>query len=807
MLRFVCLSTFLLAVALAADVRSGFYRGHKVSFENVNGDAVYQGDIILGRTADLESVAASSKSRESIGVWLTFSLWPNGVIPYEISSGVPTYAVDEINQAVDHWNTLTPIKWVKHSGETSYVLFRNGTSANTCSSAVGRQGYGQAINLPPASGCGFGSTVHEMGHAVGLWHEQSRSDRNRSLTVLYQNIDRSMSYNFDQELSNAVDLGTYDFNSIMHYGPYDFSIDGSPAMESVPAGIPMGQREGLSAGDIDAVQRLYGQTPTKTVVTTNPSGLRLVVDGQEVADRTSFDWGPGSTHTVEAPQQGSDSIRYVFGRWSDGGAASHVFTASPDRTVLLADFVQQFKVDLQVTPDGAGTITLDPPSPDAFYTDRTNVLITANPAQGFNFVDWSARPSRSLNPKWIAIGPDATWSTLTATFTADPVTTITSDPIGQLIYSDDVPYTTPVNLAWKKDEKHTLAIDTTTGDFIHYRFEDWSDGGDATHTVTATGGMDTIVARYTPQYLVTVRWVGGSILENPLSPDGFYDKGTNVTLTATPRQGAVLLGWYGDLIGDANPATLTIDSEKYVTAVFGTAPPFTITSAASFDDQTVSPGDIVAIFSKTKIGPSTGTAGQVVNGRVATQVAGVQVLFDGIPAPILYAGEKQVNCVVPYAINGYASSIQILNDGNAVSTSPVRMPTATSRPAVFTADGSGRKGAAALNEDLTPNSPDNPAARGSVVVLYATGGGALDQKVDDGQVNTSSFPKTALPIGVRIGGFPAEILYAGSAPYLVAGALQINARVPLNVKAGPGVPLSLVVGDEISMTGVTLAIR
>src|ERR1019366_5240889 len=122
----------------------------------------------------------------------------------------------------------------------------------------------------------------------------------------------------------------YDFDSIMHYGATGFTRNGLDSMETVPVGIPIGQRLGLSAGDIDGISRAYGLTPTATTITTVPSGLPITVHGVAPVSPTSFDWGPGSKHTIiaAAPQAGAAAPRYVFVRWSDGGAPSHTITAS-----------------------------------------------------------------------------------------------------------------------------------------------------------------------------------------------------------------------------------------------------------------------------------------------------------------------------------------------------------------------------------------------------------------------------------------------------------------------------------------------
>ncbi len=130
---------------------------------------------------------------------------------------------------------------------------------------------------------------------------------------------------------------------------------------------------------------------------------------------------------------------------------------------------------------------------------------------------------------------------------------------------------------------------------------------------------------------------------------------------------------------------------------------------------------------------------------------------------------------------------------------------AAALPGLFTANASGSGPGAIRNQDLSVNSASNPAPRGSIVV-YATGEGATDPVGVDGQVAATAFPKPTLPVTVRIGGMPAEVLYAGAAPSLVAGVLQVNVRVPEGVPDGAA-EVRLIVGSAESPAGVTVAVQ
>jgi len=231
-----------------------------------------------------------------------------------------------------------------------------------------------------------------------------------------------------------------------------------------------------------------------------------------------------------------------------------------------------------------------------------------------------------------------------------------------------------------------------------------------------------------------------------------------------------------------------------------------VASAASYATGAVSPGEIITIFGQG-LGPENLVTLRVEDsGRVSTELADTKVLFDGVAAPLVYVQARQLSAVVPFSVAGKDTTrIQVVRSG--VASKEVILPVVSARPAVFTLDSSGRGGAAALHPDYRPVSRDNPTRPGSIITLFATGAGQLSPAVPDGTViRGEPLPRPILPVSVRIGGRDAEVLYAGAAPELVAGVLQINVRVPDGVPVGDAVPVTLRVGDAASQAGVTIAI-
>jgi uncharacterized protein (TIGR03437 family) len=144
---------------------------------------------------------------------------------------------------------------------------------------------------------------------------------------------------------------------------------------------------------------------------------------------------------------------------------------------------------------------------------------------------------------------------------------------------------------------------------------------------------------------------------------------------------------------------------------------------------------------------------------------------------------------------------------NGVQSVPFSIGIVDSAPALFTANASGTGQIAALNQDYSVNSPSRPADPNTVVQLYATGGGPWTESIPDGQITGSHLVGLRAPVYARVGKLPAEILYAGTAPGLVNGALQINILLPKELIGGPAIPIQISVGNYTSPPGATLAVK
>jgi uncharacterized protein (TIGR03437 family) len=251
-----------------------------------------------------------------------------------------------------------------------------------------------------------------------------------------------------------------------------------------------------------------------------------------------------------------------------------------------------------------------------------------------------------------------------------------------------------------------------------------------------------------------------------------------------PSQTVDLGGSFTTLDG-ASVTSLTLASKQgYV--LLASTPQIGVLNAASQSPGALSPGEIVSVWGSFNASAGTPT-----------------VLVNGVAATILAITQNQLNVVVPFGLDlSQAATVQVQQGQNISST---KMQVASAAPAIFTANGSGSGGGAILNQDFSINSSSNPAAPGSVIMVYATGLGAIPS-IQDGAIPQAA-ASTSAAVTATVGGAPAQVLYAGTAPGLIAGVFQVNILMPSGVARNSAVPISLQVGGITSPNGVTVSLQ
>ena len=384
------------------EVRTGFVRGNTlglrpVKYSVIDGQTIFEGDIVLGSVEEMERLVAEvDDTGITSAVIITGDQfrWPGGVVPFTIDPDLPN--VGRVNDAIAHWHDRTGIRFVARTNEQNFVTFRPGEE---CSSPVGMRGEQQFITLAP--GCDKGNTIHEIGHAVGLWHEQSREDRDRFIRILFENIEAGKEHNFDQHITDGDDVGRYDFGSIMHYDEFAFSKNDKPTIETLN-GEFIGQRSSLSDGDVQAVNFMY---PLSIPLTLQP-GLYTIqqqsngrfVDAHE---HSGEDFG-----LVTRPAQNNDTQKWVLTRFG-GPYMGGLYTIQQKSNVRFVDAYQSSGDDFAlvtrpaknndaqrwiVTPSGNNTFTIQQKSTgrfaDAHEIEEKDFALVTRPAQNNDTQRW-----------------------------------------------------------------------------------------------------------------------------------------------------------------------------------------------------------------------------------------------------------------------------------------------------------------------------------------------------------------------------------------------------------------------------------
>jgi uncharacterized protein (TIGR03437 family) len=290
---------------------------------------------------------------------------------------------------------------------------------------------------------------------------------------------------------------------------------------------------------------------------------------------------------------------------------------------------------------------------------------------------------------------------------------------------------------------------------------------------------------------------------------GSVRQDTSVTFSAGPLMRATL-----DIAAreDSSLASIFITKGSDTLALSGLlvivppTPAFiskSLVSAASYvgsaGDGAVSPGGIYSLFAPTGwppyLGPANGVgnAGYDAYGRLATDLAGVRVTFDGVPAPLFYVSGGQINLQAPFELDGKQSTQVVVNYFGSVNTA-VTVPVLATQPAFFTVYSDGASDSIAVNQDATLNTAANAAARGSFVTIYGTGVGKVSYDIQTGDASPLLPPGYAGSYRVAIGSKSVDAAFGGWTPTAV-GLAQWNVQIPADSATGS---LPLYVTDTAS---------
>jgi hypothetical protein len=326
--------------------------GKNITLEKKQNEFILSGDILL--TPEQVSLWSKEPSKTGkTGLSELSKRWAFCTVYYTINPSLTNQ--QRVIDAIEHWKTRYPIDFVVRTTQTNYIEF---IPADGCYSNLGMIGGRQVIGL--GTGCSTGNTIHEIGHALGFFHEQQRTDRNNSININYANVTPGYEDQFRtySELGlNGYQIGQLDFDSIMLYGSYAFSSNGFPTMTKLDGSTFIGQRTALSAGDLEMISSMYTchLPPPPKITADGPNYLSSGV--------TMITWN----YTGNLPNADLDSIIWWYRKVNTNGAsyaigwgATGYFTAVPDTVYSDPGFqTSDFKIYFTIKNTAGVTYTSD----------------------------------------------------------------------------------------------------------------------------------------------------------------------------------------------------------------------------------------------------------------------------------------------------------------------------------------------------------------------------------------------------------------------------------------------------------------
>ncbi|OQV12675.1 putative Zinc metalloproteinase nas-4 [Hypsibius exemplaris] len=285
----------------------GFFEGDIKGVDKTaaGGEKDANGNAVLGQNAVM------SKSQ----------LWPNALVPYTIGSGYSSQQKSVIVGALKDMMSKTCVRFVERTNERDYITFVNRNAG--CSSYVARTGGQQQIDLQEGCIYQFGEVQHEVMHALGFFHEQSRKDRDEYITIVWDNIQKDNYDQFEKYQSNLLGL-TYDYDSIMHYGWNYFALDRSQPTMVPKKKASIGNRKAMSPTDIKKINILYECTGSRAPAPSSGS--------------SSGGSRPSSSGSTSSSRKGTSIWDLILGRGSSDNESGTARPTTKKSSLLSSIF-------------------------------------------------------------------------------------------------------------------------------------------------------------------------------------------------------------------------------------------------------------------------------------------------------------------------------------------------------------------------------------------------------------------------------------------------------------------------------------
>lgn len=275
----------------STETKQGIYQNKQITYVVYRDRAIIGGDVIVP-LSEIKPIGSSDVTTQSVAAASNSRHWPDNIVKYRLNAALFAFEIDMINDAIAHWEANTNLRFVLTPTSLFEVIeFTNtdpeDTNGGMYSTSIGMSGFRQYINL--ATWAQTGNVIHEIGHAVGLWHEHQRADRDNFIIINMWNIEPEFQNNFAQATNSFESFGGLDFNSIMIYPSFtpDFAITpGIPCITRLDGTTFGAQRIGLSQMDISGnIVSMYPKRITGMSNNAEGTGTAIgFINGNNVPD-------------------------------------------------------------------------------------------------------------------------------------------------------------------------------------------------------------------------------------------------------------------------------------------------------------------------------------------------------------------------------------------------------------------------------------------------------------------------------------------------------------------------------------------
>ncbi len=602
-------------------------------------------------------------------------------------------------------------------------------------------------------------------------------------------------------LPGILSPGTYTGTVTITSAPSGATVANSPYTIPVTFNVTAGTIS-LSQSTLNFSQTLGGSAPVAQTVILSGNGQTL--NYQAVAStNASVNWLSVSPTSGNTSSNATLTVAVDGSKLSPGNYTGLVTVTAPNASNSPATVTVNLTVSAGTISANQTVLNFQQVQNSAAPASQT-IAVTSSP----NSVNFSVVAATTTGGNWLTAGvvtsgsttPSSTGSTPgSIQVTANAGTLSVGQYAGTVTITSNGAAGSPISIPVMLNVVAPQTLTVSPSGTLAFTYITGTAAPAAQQLQVSSSGTSTFTA--TAKTTDGASWLAVTPASGSLSATA-----APLSVQVTPT--SLVAGNYTGTITIASPnaaAPVVVNVTLAVTAI-PTPVIIGIRNAASGFTGSISPGENIVIFG-SGIGPAS-LAGLTLTsaGKVSTNIGNTQVFFDSVAAPMVYASATQTSVMVPYEITGRpTTTITVVYSG--ATSAPLTYTVVPTVPGIYTQNLTGSGPGSILNQDFSPNGPTNGESAGRVVAVYMTGEGVTSpQSVTGGVATASTINNPVLPVTATVGGVAAQVQFAGSAPGLVYGVLQVNVQIPAGVTPGPQ-PIVINLGTTGTQAGVTVQVK